>query len=246
MSQISSHPASIQPHALDHDDEDKKTVDHVDESGVIAIDDDKEADQYMQDVEEEWLNDREHPRNWPSGKKWIMISIVSSRVYGLLPLSDAGTHVVQVGFYTFATPLASSMMASALPDIKTHFNIASETILAMTLSIFLISFATGPLLLAPLSEMYGRTWVSALLTAHSTLPNILPQVLHINMFLFAGFNLGCAFSPTVGSLIAFRFLGTRPPRRRQCILMLIACSRFYRCLSACMRRWSRRRPLLRE
>ncbi|GLB42018.1 hypothetical protein LshimejAT787_1100330 [Lyophyllum shimeji] len=29
----------------------------------------------------------------------------------------------------------------------------------MTLSIFLLSFAFGPLILAPLSEMYGRTWL---------------------------------------------------------------------------------------
>ena len=38
--------------------------------------------------------------------------------------------------------------------------ITNPTILAMTLSVFLISFALGPLVLAPLSEMYGRTWVS--------------------------------------------------------------------------------------
>ena len=51
-------------------------------------------------------------------------------------------------------------------------------------------FSYQPLIVAPLSEMYGRTWV-----------------LHIcNLFSLA-FNLGCAFAPSVGSLIAFRFLG---------------------------------------
>lgn len=51
------------------------------------------------------------------------------------------------------------MMAPALPDIALHFNITSQTEIAATLSIFLLTFAIGPLFLAPLSEIYGRTWV---------------------------------------------------------------------------------------
>ncbi|KAJ3508579.1 hypothetical protein NLJ89_g5680 [Agrocybe chaxingu] len=46
-----------------------------------------------------------------------------------------------------------------------------------------------PLLIAPLSEMYGRTWV-----------------LHICNLLTMAFCFGCAFAPDTGSLIAFRFL----------------------------------------
>lgn len=55
------------------------------------------------------------------------------------------------------------MLAPALPLMGAHYGITSETIIAMTLSIFLVTFAIGPLFLAPLSEMYGRTWVSYLL-----------------------------------------------------------------------------------
>ena len=53
------------------------------------------------------------------------------------------------------------MMAPALPEIATKFGITSETEVAATLSVFLITFAIGPLFLAPISEIYGRTWVSA-------------------------------------------------------------------------------------
>ena len=53
-------------------------------------------------------------------------------------------------------------MAPALIDIAEHFTITNETIVAMTLSIFLLSFAISPLIYAPLSEMYGRLWVSTL------------------------------------------------------------------------------------
>ena len=66
----------------------------------------------------------------------------------------------QVSLYTFVSPLASSIMSPALPDIAQRFHITNGTVLAMTLSIFLLSFAFGPLVLAPLSEIYGRTWVS--------------------------------------------------------------------------------------
>lgn len=51
------------------------------------------------------------------------------------------------------------MMAPALPDIASHFGITDPTLIALTLSVFLITFAIGPLFLAPLSEIYGRTWV---------------------------------------------------------------------------------------
>lgn len=51
------------------------------------------------------------------------------------------------------------MMAPGLPDLALKYKITNPTILALTLSIFLLSFAIGPLFMSPLSEMYGRTWV---------------------------------------------------------------------------------------
>ena len=102
------------------------------------------------------------------------------------------THVTrhhQVSYYTFLTPLASSMMAPGLPTIAAKLDITSETILAMTLSIFLLTFAIGPLVMAPLSEIYGRTWV-----------------MHISNLMFLAFNLGCAFAPTTSILIGMRLL----------------------------------------
>jgi len=65
--------------------------------------------------------------------------------------------------YTIAAAIVSSMMAPALPDIKAQFHISSETEVALTLSIFLLSFAISPLVCAPLSEMFGRKWVSTLI-----------------------------------------------------------------------------------
>ena len=51
------------------------------------------------------------------------------------------------------------MMAPGLPDLALKYGISNPTVLGLTLSIFLLSFAIGPLFLGPLSEMYGRVWV---------------------------------------------------------------------------------------
>ncbi|KAJ7588113.1 major facilitator superfamily domain-containing protein [Mycena floridula] len=127
------------------------------------------VDKKEETVDDDWALDPENPRNWTLRKKWLVVIIVS--------------------YYTLIPPLASSMMAPSLPEIATMYDIHSSSIVALTLSVFLISFAIGPLFLAPLSEMYGRTWV-----------------LHIGNILSVIFNLGCAFSPTTGVLIGMRFL----------------------------------------
>ncbi|KAJ6588932.1 hypothetical protein B0H19DRAFT_1058024 [Mycena capillaripes] len=53
---------------------------------------------------------------------------------------------------SFWPPLSSSMMAPGLPGIAEKYSIESVTILSMSFSIFLLTFAVG--------EMYGRTWVN--------------------------------------------------------------------------------------
>ncbi|KAI0352812.1 multidrug resistance protein 4 [Trametes cingulata] len=136
--------------------------------GESAFPEDKK-EEALENAEDDWAHDPVNPRNWSMRKKWVMVSIVS--------------------LYTFVTPLGSSMMAPSLPDIALHFGITSQTEIAATLSVFLVTFAIGPLFLAPLSEMYGRTWV-----------------LHLGNLFFVAFNFGCAYSPTVSDLIGFRIL----------------------------------------
>ncbi|KAI0775982.1 multidrug resistance protein 4 [Trametes elegans] len=144
--------------------------------GESAFPEDKKEEP-LENAEEDWAHDPINPRNWPLTKKWVMVSIVS--------------------LYTLVTPLGSSMMAPALPDIAVHYGLTNQTVIAATLSVFLITFAIGPLFLAPISEMYGRTWV-----------------LHIGNLLFVAFSFGCAYAPTAGALIGFRvlsgFVGSAP------------------------------------
>lgn len=103
-------------------------------------------------------------------------------------------------------------MAPGLPDLALKYGITNTTVIALTLSIFLLSFAIGPLFLGPLSEMYGRVWVCPHAFVAHTSPHTHHQVLHIGNLLFLCFNLGCALAPTTNIFIAFRFLGASPPQ----------------------------------
>ncbi|KAG1850195.1 major facilitator superfamily domain-containing protein [Suillus subalutaceus] len=151
--------------------------------GVSAITDDnleQNIPDHLQQLEDEWQDDPANPRNWTPAKKW--------------------TAIVILALYTFVTPIASSIMAPSLPDLAIKYGITDPTVTALTLSIFLLSFAIGPLFAAPLTEVYGRVWTSGTACLNQF------KVLHLSNLLFLAFNLGCAFAPNTSSFLAFRFL----------------------------------------
>lgn len=80
------------------------------------------------------------------------------------------------------------MVAPALSHIAKDLDITSDVELSLTMSIFVLAYAIGPLFLGPLSEMFGR--VIVLQTA--------------NLF-FLVFNLGCGFAQTEAQLLVCRF-----------------------------------------
>jgi MFS family permease len=85
--------------------------------------------------------------------------------------------------------LAATMFAPGAQELVAEFHLTSSTIEAFTVSIYVLGFALGPLLLAPLSELYGRF-----------------IIIHFyNVFYFA-FTLGCAFSTDVAMFLVFRFI----------------------------------------
>ncbi|CAJ0538534.1 Ff.00g065950.m01.CDS01 [Fusarium sp. VM40] len=140
------------------------------ESTIMASENGNENDhRFIVGWEDPVDKDPENPMNWSSGRKWGIIGILS--------------------FLTFLTPLASSMMAPGVPEIMAEFNESSTEASTFVVSIFVLGFAFGPLLMAPLSEIYGRT-----------------PVYHVCNSLFVLFMVGCALSENVGMLMAFRFL----------------------------------------
>uniref|UniRef100_D8PMZ4 Major facilitator superfamily (MFS) profile domain-containing protein n=1 Tax=Schizophyllum commune (strain H4-8 / FGSC 9210) TaxID=578458 RepID=D8PMZ4_SCHCM len=136
-------------------------------SGSALPDDPVEKKERLSD--DDWEDNPANPRNWSNGKKWTAVGIVR--------------------LVLFIPPLTSSMMAPGMQEIALKYSITNSTVLALTLSIFVLALAIGPLVLGPLSEIYGRTWV-----------------LHIANLVSLAFNLGCAFAPATGSFIGLRFL----------------------------------------
>ncbi|KAF2099723.1 MFS general substrate transporter [Rhizodiscina lignyota] len=114
-------------------------------------------------------NDPANPMNWSSSKKWGSIAVVSA--------------------ITFLSPLGSSMIAPGVPGIMSEFHSDNELLSGFVVSVYVLGFAFGPLVIAPMSEMWGR----------------LP-LYHSCQILFLLFTLGCALSKSMGTLIGLRFL----------------------------------------
>lgn len=114
-------------------------------------------------------NDPLNPMNWPDNKKWLNVAVLS--------------------VLTIITPLGSSMFAPGIPKIMVEFHETSSTTATFVLSVYILGFAFGPLLIAPMSEIYGRS-----------------PLYNVGNALFIIFSVGAALSNSIGMLMAFRFL----------------------------------------
>jgi len=86
-------------------------------------------------------------------------------------------------------PLASSTIVPGVPLLANEFSETRKPVLSLLVSIFVLGFAFGPLLLSPLSELYGRRVIyNASNVAH------------------LAFTIGCALAPNIPSFIIFRFI----------------------------------------
>ncbi|MCJ1393969.1 hypothetical protein MMC18_006846 [Xylographa bjoerkii] len=107
--------------------------------------------------------------NWSKKEKWSTIACLSAM--------------------TFITPLASSMFAPGVPQVLTDFKSDDALLGSFVVSVYILGYATGPLIVAPLSECYGRRWVY-----------------HITNIFFVIFTIACAVASNLNMLIGFRFL----------------------------------------
>ncbi|RYO77472.1 hypothetical protein DL762_009245 [Monosporascus cannonballus] len=112
--------------------------------------------------------DPENPLDWPTGRKWAVTDALSATGFNRI--------------------MVSTIMAPALPLIASELDMnPAES--AMALSIYLLASAFGPLLIGPLSEIYGRE-----------------VILHASSVWFLAWNIACGFADTKEILIASRFL----------------------------------------
>lgn len=81
-------------------------------------------------------NDQMNPRNWATWYKGLIIAVVSW-----------GTWVVVVYSTSYTTGLSEMMH---------DFNMNSEPVVTLGVTTYLVGLAIGSVILAPVSEMYGR------------------------------------------------------------------------------------------
>jgi MFS family permease len=110
--------------------------------------------------------DKENPMDWSNREKWAVTNVLSATGFNRI--------------------LVSTIMAPALSQIGSELDM-SPTESAMSMSIYLLATAFGPLLIGPLSEVYGRQ-----------------GILHGSNLWFLLWNIVCGFAKEL--LIASRFL----------------------------------------
>ncbi|KAG0649326.1 Cyclopiazonic acid biosynthesis cluster T [Hyphodiscus hymeniophilus] len=113
-------------------------------------------------------NDPQNPMKWNSSLRWQNLGLISAM--------------------SLVTPLSSTMFAPSVPLLPAHFHLSTTTS-TLVVSIFVLGFAVGPLIIAPLSEIYGRR------------PAYVASI-----FLFLVFSICCAVSNSLPMLIVFRLL----------------------------------------
>ena len=144
---------------------------HNDEESLseLTFEEEKETDKkkpYLVDWEP---NDRANPRNWSTSyKSWITF---------------------QLAMLALSASLGSSIISPAEHALMFYTHISAE-VAVLPVSFYMLGFAFGPLLWAPLSEVWGRNW------------SMEPA-----MFCFGLFSLGTATSTSAAAIFVTRFFG---------------------------------------
>lgn len=113
-------------------------------------------------------SDVEDPHQWSAGRR-------------------AGVTFCAVLLVLNAT-FASSAPSGCLRSMARDFDVGPE-VAGLTMTLFLLGYCAGPLVFAPLSELYGRR-----------------RVFYASFSAYVAFNFLCAFAPTLAALLVGRFL----------------------------------------
>jgi DHA1 family multidrug resistance protein-like MFS transporter len=124
-----------------------------------------EQEQYV--VEFDGPNDPLHSQNWPLKKKLVTAAVL--------------------GFTTMTSAFTSSIFSAATMVVSAEYNVGNEVGLLGT-TFYVLGFAFGPSLWAPLSELKGRR---------------LPIL--ISIFGFSVFSIGCATGKDIQTILLCRF-----------------------------------------
>jgi hypothetical protein len=114
-------------------------------------------------------DDPQDPKNWPTWYRGLTIGAVS--------------------YCTWTVVLYSTSYTTSMPGMMKEFHESSEPVATLGVTMYLLGLAVGSLILAPLSEIYGRRPVYvgslgffALMILPCALATSLPEVLIVRFF----------------------------------------------------------------
>ncbi|KAL3426400.1 MFS transporter [Phlyctema vagabunda] len=116
------------------------------------------------------VGDPDDPRNFPFWYKSIIIAAVS--------------------YATWTVVLYSTSYTSAMPGIMEEFHVTSEPVATLGVTTYLLGLAAGSLILAPLSEIYGRR-----------------PIYFGSMLVFSLLVVPCALATSLTEILVVRFFG---------------------------------------
>jgi len=115
-------------------------------------------------------NDSQDAMNFSKGRKWA-IAILQS-------------------LSTFSVTFASSVYVSGIEGVSQRFDVSAE-VATLGLSLFVLGFALGPLIWAPLSEVYGRK-----------------SIFVVSYAAYTAFSVAAACAPNITTLLVLRFFAS--------------------------------------
>ncbi|KAK7414754.1 hypothetical protein QQX98_006438 [Neonectria punicea] len=158
------------------------------EAGSTSVDLDEPVPRDPNIVDWDGPDDPANPQNWSLGKKAVTVCLVSSITFVTLVEAQIPV-IVRSAVLTIYRPLASSIFAPGIEQVMAEFHSTDEQLASFIISVYLLGYSFGPLVLSPLSEMYGRL-----------------HIYNINNVLFVVFNIACAKAPNLSGLIVLRLL----------------------------------------
>lgn len=153
------------PRGVDTDDASRSTSDQTHAQDTSAKSQDLDKDPNLVEWEE---GDPDNPQNWSNTRKVIL--------------------TITCALLTLNVTFASSAPSSGTMLVAKEFNISSEVAVLLT-SLFLVGYCFGPLVWAPLSEVFGRR-----------------PLFIIAFFIYTAFQAGSAAGTNIQTVLITRFL----------------------------------------
>lgn len=140
-------------------------------------------------------DDPDNPMNWSAIRRSVNIGImalmtfttyVTEYIY-ICVLSNIA--LMETNDWCYARPLASSMLSLGVDRVLSEYHNSNSDLAALVVSIYVLGFAFGPLIFAPLSEIYGRRICYS-----------------VSNIFYLVFTITCAVATSIPMLIVVRFL----------------------------------------